>query len=238
MTGLSDSGRTERTDRAGRRGPLALLATAALGVALAGCMGSGATPQTLYVVDSPSASATASSTAAAPAPALATDTAVPTPTPTPAPTIGPAPPPGPCNASNLSLTIQGSGGIYWQGGGGHALATFALKNVGAATCTVKAKAQPLLLNGDDSILILGPAAGTSSTLTLAAGATLHTDIQTGNLCDAPTIVPPVRVAFMIPGGTGLVVAKPLSASDAGGIPPCLGDPSVYTGSIAMQPLAP
>jgi hypothetical protein len=103
---------------------------------------------------------------------------------------------------------------------------------------VKAKAQPLLLNGNDSVLILGAAAGSSSTLTIAPGGSLHTDVQTGNLCDAPPIVAPVRVAFMIPGGTGEVVATPLSPTDEGGVPPCLGDPSVYTGSIEMQPWAP
>jgi hypothetical protein len=136
------------------------------------------------------------------------------------------------------VTIQGSGGIYWQGGSGHALATFLLKNTGPVACLVKAKDQPLLLNGDDSVLILGAGAGPSAYLALAPGGILHADVQTGNLCNAPAIVAPVRVAFMMPGGTGLVVATPLTSSDTGGIPPCLGDPSIYTGSIEMQPWAP
>jgi hypothetical protein len=121
---------------------------------------------------------------------------------------------------------------------GHVMATFHLKNNGPIACTVKAKDQPLLLNGNDTILINGPAAGSSATLTLAPGGTLSTDVQTGNLCDAPAIVAPVRVAFMMPGGTGEVVATPLSPTDEGGIPSYMGDPSVYSGSIDMQPWAP
>jgi hypothetical protein len=136
------------------------------------------------------------------------------------------------------INIQGSSGIYWQGGGGHKLATFVLKNNGSLACTVKAKDQLLLLNGDGSTLILGAAAGTSATLTLAAHGSVHADVQTGNLCDAPAIVAPVKVAFMMGGGTGLVEATPLSSSDVGGVPPCLGDPSIYTGSIEAQPWAP
>jgi hypothetical protein len=102
---------------------------------------------------------------------------------------------------------------------------------------IKAKAQALLLNGDDSILILGHAPGTSATLTIGPGAAVHADVQTGNFCDGPAIVAPVRVALMMPGGTGLIVAKPLSSSDTGGVPPCLGDPSIYSGSIDVQPWA-
>jgi hypothetical protein len=63
---------------------------------------------------------------------------------------------------------------------GHVMATFHLKNNGPIACTVKAKDQPLLLNGNDTILINGPAAGSSATLTLAPGGTLSTDVQTGN----------------------------------------------------------
>lgn len=220
------------------RGPTALLFSILVAAAVAGCSASSATPPVVFVTDSPTAVATTAATAT-PTP---TPTATPAATPTPAPTHTPISAPtltiGPCNASVLTITIQGTGGVYWQGGTGHELATFVLKNTGTVACTVKAKDQVLLLNSDDSVLILGPAAGTSATLTIPAGGVLHTDVQTGNLCDAPTPVPPVRVAFMMPGGTGLVVAKPLSPTDAGGVPPCLGDPSVYTGSISMQPWAP
>jgi hypothetical protein len=201
-----------------------LLISIAIGAVVAACSGATATPQTIYTSRPPTPTP-----AATPTP---TPTATPTPAPTPAPTIGP------CNPSNLALAIKATSGIYWQGGGGHMMATFVLKNNGAVACTVKAKDQPLLLNGDGSILILGPAAGTSATLTVASHGTVQADVQTGNLCDAPAIVAPVKVAFMIGDGVGLVQATPLSSSDTGGVPPCLGDNTVYSGSIDAQPWAP
>jgi hypothetical protein len=96
----------------------------------------------------------------------------------------------------------------------------------------------MLLNGDGSVLILGLAAGASATLTLAPSGTLKAIVQTGNLCNSPTILAPVKVGFMEPGSTGLVVAQPLSPSDVGGVPGCLGDPSITSGSIEMQPWSP
>ena len=242
MIGFVSSGRTGQREREVRRqrevrhGPVALLVAAALGVALAGCTGSGATPQVVYITPGPaSGGVDASSSVAASVTAAPSATQAPTLAPTFAATATPAP--GPCNASNLTATVQSSGGISWQSGAGHRMATFVLKNVGPVACNVKAKSQPLLLNGDDSILILGPAPGSSATLMLAPGGTVHTIVQTGNLCGAPTIIAPVKVAFMMPGGVGLVVATPLSASDEGGMPPCMGDPSTYSGSIDMQPWA-
>ena len=214
------------------------MASILLGAVVVGCTGSSVTPKTIYRTFPPTATPIASATVAATPtpPPPPTDTPAPKPTPTPKPT--PVPAAGPCNASVLALTIKATSGIYWQGGAGHAMATFVLKNNGSVACTIKAKNQPLFLNGNGSILILGLAAGTSSTIKLAVHGTVHADIQTGNLCDAPAIVAPTRVAFMMSGGTGLVVATALSASDEGGVPPCLGDPSVYSGSIAAQPWAP
>jgi len=214
-----------------RRAWLGVIGLLVVGLAAAACAGSAATPQTIYLTPAPSITPQiiyVTPTPAATADATATPTAAPTTAPTPKPTAGP------CNATALTVTIKGSGGIYWQGGSGHQMATFELKNNGATACLLKAKGQPLLLNGNDTILILGAAAGSPATLTLAPGGKVHADVQTGNLCDSPAAVAPVRVAFMMPGGTGLVVAAPLSPSDLGGIPPCLGDPSIYTGSIEMQ----
>jgi len=230
MTGFVGSDTSDRRTPSRRRGATAILASLAIGAVVAACSGAAVTPQTIYTSRPPT-----------PTP-VATPTPAPTPTPTPAPTQTPAPTPaptiGPCNASNLTLTIKATSGIYWQGGGGHQLATFVLKNNGAVACHVKAKNQPLLLNGDGSILILGAAAGTSATLTVASHGTIHTDVQTGNLCDAPAIVAPVKVAFMMGGGVGLVMATPLSSSDTGGVPSCLGDNTVYSGSIDSQTWAP
>lgn len=241
MTGFVRWDRPGRRERANSGGPKALLAGIALGVAVAGCSGSSATPPIIYITPTPAptpvATPTPELTLAPTATPTATPTAAPTPTPTHTPAPTPTPAPGPCNATYLALTIQSSGGISWQGGAGHELATFQLKNIGTVACTIKAKGQPLLLNGDDSILILGHAPGTSATLTIGPGATVHADVQTGNFCDGPAIVAPVRMAFMMPGGTGLIVAKPVSSTDAGGVPPCLADPSIYSGSIDAQPWA-
>lgn len=238
MTGFVSIDRAAGRRLVGRRGAIALLASVVLGAVVAGCSGASITPETIYRTVPPTATPITISTvevapAATPAP---TDTPAPTPTPTPKPT--PAPAIGACNASNLSLTIKGTSGIYWQGGGGHQMATFILKNNGSVACNVKAQNQPLFLNGNGSILILGAAAGTSSTLKIAAHGSVHADVQTGNLCNAPAIVAPTKVAFMMAGGTGLVMATPLSSSDEGGVPPCLGDPSIYSGSIEAQPWAP
>ena len=242
MTGFVRRDRPGRRERAHSGGPKALLAGIALGVAVAGCSGSSATPPIIYITPTPAptpvATPTSELTLAPTATPTAPPTAAPTPTPTHTPAPTPTPAPGPCNATYLALTIQSSGGISWQGGAGHELATFQLKNIGTVACTIKAKGQPLLLNGDDSILILGKGAPTSTTLTVAPGGTLRTQVQTGNFCGGPAIVAPVRVAFMVPGGTGLVVATPPTPTDTGGVPPCLGDPGVYSGSVEMQPWAP
>jgi hypothetical protein len=237
MTGFVNRERAAGLTHAGRRVRIALLASIALGAAVAGCMGAGATAPIIYLTYPPTAAPPATATPTATASPTPTPTPTPVPTPTPTPPPGPTPTPGPCNSSKLAVTIQSSGGLYWQGGGGHAMATFQMKNTGTVACTIKAKNQAVLLNGDDSILIHGPAAGTSATLKLAPGGSVHTMVQTGNLCDAPAIVPPVRVAFEIPG-TGEVVATPLSPTDEGGVPSCMGDPSVYSGSIDMQPWTP
>jgi hypothetical protein len=118
------------------------------------------------------------------------------------------------------------------------MATLILKNTGAVACNIKAKSQPLLLNGDGSVLVLGAAAGTSTTLKIVPGGKIHADVQTGNVCGLPAIIDPVKVGFMFGGGTGLVVATPLSSTDEGALPSCMGDPSIYSGSIEVQPWAP
>jgi len=234
MTGFVRSDRPAGRERIGRGGPRALLAGIALSVVVGGCSGSSATPPIIYITPTPAPTPVATPTLEATVAPTATPTAAPTHTPAPTPVPTPVPTPGPCNATYLALTIQSSGGLNWQSGAGHQTATFQLKNTGAVACTIKAKGQPLLLNGDDSILILGHAPGTSATLTIGPGASVHADVQTGNFCDGPAIVAPVRVAFMMPGGTGLIVAKPVSSSDTGGVPPCLADPSIYSGSIDTQ----
>jgi hypothetical protein len=219
--------------RGTRKSVAAVFMAASLGAAIAGCSGASAnpTPPTVYVflTATPKPSATPTATPAATATPAPTASPTPTPTPTPAPVA--------CIASNLTISVQVSGGIAWQSGAGHRMATLILKNTGAVACNIKAKSQPLLLNGDGSVLVLGASPGASSTLKMVPGGKIHADVQTGNACGLPAIIDPVKVGFMF-GGTGLVVVTPLSSTDEGALPSCMGDPSVYSGSIDVQPWAP
>jgi Protein of unknown function (DUF4232) len=238
MAGVDLLGGHDRRMRSIGKTVAALVAAAALGGVAGGCSGGAAeTPPIVYVYTTPTPEPSATLTPSG----LTTPTPTPTPssTATPSPTPKPTPTPAPvaCIASNLSITVQASSGIYWQSGAGHRLATLILKNNGSVACSIKPKTQPLMLNGDDSVLVVGPAAATSTAIKVAPGGKLHADVQTGNAYDLPTIVDPIKVAFMIPGGTGLVIATPLSSSDEGALPPCLGDPGIYSGSIDVQPWA-
>jgi hypothetical protein len=220
--------------RFGRALPLALGAVV-LAASLAACGGSSAT--LTHVPDGGSdvngtqiPTATATAATANPTP-TAPATPTPEPTPSPSPTIGP------CSPVDISIDITADSGTYWQGPAGHRGAKFTLTNTGSVDCIVKAKAQPLLLNGDGAVLITGAAAGTSASTTVAAGSTLATEVQTGNLCHAPTISAPVRVAFVLPG-IGTVISTTASPTDTGALPPCLGDPAVKRGDISMTVWAP
>jgi hypothetical protein len=200
---------------AGRRYLMVSLASLATAALLVGCGGSSETPQKIYVTPSP------------------TPTPIETPTPTATPEPTPTPTPGPCNGAELKITIQKDGSFYWQSGAGHKMATLALKNTGSTACIVKAKSQPLLMNGDGVVLMTGAAPGSSASLTLPPGGVLKTSVQTGNLCANPPIAAPVRVAFILPG-TGLVIAEAPTPTDTDGVPGCLGDPSVPSGDISAQ----
>jgi hypothetical protein len=129
------------------------------------------------------------------------------------------------------------GGLAWQSGTGHEMATFQLKNTSSASCVIASKSQPLLLNGNSAILISGAAPGSSPMLMLAPNATMMASVQTSNLCAAPPIVAPVQVGFVMPG-TGLVIAAPASPTDLGGVPSCMGDNTVPAGDIEMTSWAP
>ena len=222
---------TER--RVARSASIGLIAALVLGAALAGCAGATKTPVVVFVTPTPPPTPTPS-----PTPEI---TPGPTPTKTPTPTKVPTPKPpptvGPCYGGGLKISILVSGGVAWQSGTGHEMATFDLKNTGSAPCLIKSKSQPLLLNGDDSILITGPDPGSVPNLMLAAGATLRASVQTSNLCAAPPIVAPVRVAFVI-SGTGMVTADAASPTDLAGVPPCLADNTVPAGEIQMTSWAP
>ena len=220
--------RRSRERRAARSASLGLIAMLVLGAALAGCAGATKTPRVLPFV-TPTPTATPSPTP--------TPTPTPSPTPTPPPTPKPSPTIGPCYGADLQITMTLQGGLAWQSGSGHEMATFQLENAGSTPCLIASKSQPLLLNGDNSILSSGAAPGSSPQLMLAPNATLLASVQTSNLCAAPPIVAPVRVAFVMPG-TGMVTANAASPTDLGGVPSCLGDNTVPAGEIEMNSWAP
>jgi len=217
--------------RSGRALPVAL-GVVLLAAALAACGGSSAT--LMQVQSQPLGNQTQAPTGTA---AFVNATPTGPATPTPPPTPSPSPTMGPCSAVDVSIGITVDQGVYWQGAAGHRAAKFKLTNDGSAGCIVKAKSQPLLLNGDGGVLITGAAAGSSASLTVSAGSSISTQVQTGNLCHAATIVAPVRVAFVLPG-IGTVIATTGSPTDTGAIPPCLGDPGVNSGDITMTLWAP
>jgi hypothetical protein len=93
-------------------------------------------------------------------------------------------------------------------------------------------ARPQLVEGHGAVLIDGTVPGPSALLVVGAGELLKTLVQDGNYC-GPTPTAPVSVAFVLVGGTGRVVALPVSATDTAGVPPCLGAPG-SAGDIAMQ----
>jgi hypothetical protein len=218
--------------RSGRAAVPVTIGAVALAVVLAACGGSSAT--LIQVQIQPLGNETQAPTATATfvnATPTGLTTAAPPPTPSPSPTIGP------CSPVAISIDITANSSTYGQGAAGQRSARFTLTNSGSTDCIVRAKSQPLLLNGDGGTLITGAAAGTSASLTVAAGASLTTQVQTGNLCHAPTIVAPVRVAFVMPG-IETEIATTATATDTGAIPTCLGDPAVASGDISMTVWAP
>jgi len=214
-------------NRAGR-GRLVTFGALALAIALAGCGGSSDNVPTAGQTR-PTATATATTNSA-----IATSTPTDLATPTAEPTPSPIPTVGPCSATDVAIAITADSGTYWQGAASSKDAKFTLTNAGSVDCTVQAKAQPLLLNGDGGVLITGAAAGTSDAVTVAAGASVSAEVQTGNLCHAPTIVAPVRVAFALPR-IGTIVATTASPTDEGAVPSCDGNPAVKSGNISMTP---
>ena len=146
----------------------------------------------------------------------------PTDAPTPVPTIGF------CTQADIALRIHD-----WQGAAGHRIATLDLRNIGGASCTWPVLDQPQLVDGSGAILINGAAAAPGEVLTLAPGDRLSTLVQDGNYCRQNPMAP-VTVAFVLPGGSGRVIADPVSQTDLDGVPPCNGSAG-SPGDIEMQP---
>jgi hypothetical protein len=196
-----------------------------IGLVVAGC-GATATPvpPPSLAVASPSPVASAAPSAS---PAVSPSPA-PSPSPSPAPSATPAI--GACAPATLVARIT-----LWEGAAGQRIAHVELTNTGPA-CTLRAMDQPQLVEGHGAVIINGTVPATSALLAVGAGGLLKTLVQAGNYC-GPAPTAPVSVAFVLAGGTGRVVALPVSATDTSGVPPCLGAPG-SAGSIEMHPWAP
>ena len=146
----------------------------------------------------------------------------PTAVPTPAPAVGL------CLPSDVAARIT-----TWDGATGHRIATVELRNAGSSSCLWPTLDQPQLVDGNGIILISGAVAAAGDALNLAPGDVVTTLVQDGNYC-RQTPVAPVTVAFVMPGGTGRVVATPVSSTDLDGVPPCTGSTG-SPGDIEMHP---
>lgn len=174
--------------------------------------------------------------AASPTPQT-TITAQVSPTASPEVTIGATPSPASVpSGTRLCLPPSVSARITtWEGAAGSRIATVKLQNVAPTDCLWPTLDQPQLVDGSGAILIDGAVAPAGTVLTLAPGDVVTALVRDSNYCrQAP--VAPVTVAFVLPGGTGRVVAAPVSATDSSGVPPCNGAAG-SPGKIEMQPWA-
>lgn len=166
-------------------------------------------------------------------PSTAAPTSVATePAPPSAVTLTPSPGGSIAASLCLALSVQVTS---WTGATGHRIATVELQNLGPDPCTLPALMQPQLVDGNGAVLIDVSPPGVSEAMTVASGGVLRTMVQDSNYC-GPAPVPPVSIAFLIPG-LPRVVASPLTSTDTSGLPPCLGLPG-SAGTVEMQPWAP
>lgn len=200
------------SDMGAHRPPISLLIVLALGSLLGGC-GLFVGPQSS--TPPPTASPTPSPTPGE------------TPSPTATPTATGSPPLAVCDPATLAARIT-----QWDGAAGHRIATVELTSIGVVPCTIRALAQPQLVDGQGTVLIDGAPPAPSALLTLDPGVVLTTLVQDSNYC-GPAPAPPVTVAFTLAGGAGRIVAAPLTPTDTSGVPPCLGPGS--PGTIEMRP---
>lgn len=144
-----------------------------------------------------------------------------------APAVAAVPVPA-CVAGNLSARIAS-----WQGAAGSRIADVRIVNTSFAPCYLRNFPRVRLVGANGAVMINGAAASTTAaTHVLPALGFLRTEASASNYC-GPAFAKPVTLAFVLPGTLGRVVAIPVSPTDAGGVPPCLGAPG-STGHISMH----
>ena len=133
-----------------------------------------------------------------------------------------------CHASQLSARI-----IDWQGAAGSRIADVRLYNTSFGSCYVRNFPQVRLVSGTGHSLIAGHSPSSAGAPhTIAPLHYLRTMVQTSNYCGG-SFTTPVTLTFTLTGTLGRVVAIPVSTTDDGGVPSCLGAPG-SAGSISMH----
>jgi hypothetical protein len=133
-----------------------------------------------------------------------------------------------CIAGNLSARIAS-----WQGAAGSRIADVRIVNTSFTPCLLRSYQRVRLVSAHGTVMINGAAASTTGvTHLLAPLGFLRTEVSDTNYC-GPAFVKPATLAFVLPGTAGRVVAMPVSATDTGGVPPCLGAPG-SAGHISMH----
>jgi hypothetical protein len=124
-----------------------------------------------------------------------------------------------CTAHQLSARIAS-----WQGAAGSRIADIRLINTSFMACKIRNFPKVQLVSSHGVVMINGSAASTTGAFhTLAPLGFLKTEAATSNYC-GPAFTKPVTLALTLPALLGRVVAIPVSPTDAGGVPPCLGSP--------------
>jgi hypothetical protein len=129
-------------------------------------------------------------------------------------------PAGPCLATQLSAQMSD-----WDAGLGSRFNTVHVTNDSAVACVLQGTPQSQLIDGTGRVLLSSGAATVHPSdprVVIAAGATGHIDLRTGNYCGAAA-TNPIRIVLRLPSGGGRLVASPSAGgSTTTDLPPCNG----------------
>jgi hypothetical protein len=184
----------------------------------------------------PLASPPAASAPVASAPVETPPAATPVPTSAPTPTPPAETPPAATPTANAVATCDPANLVaritLWEGAAGSRIAHVEVTNSGTTKCLLETTERASLFDGNGTVLIRGTTPATVQELTLPAGATATTLVETSNYC-GPDPVAPVTVHFRMSTGDQFV-ASPVDPTDAT-VPPCNG--AAQPASIDMHPWA-
>ena len=130
-----------------------------------------------------------------------------------------------CTADMVTATVG-----QWEGAAGQRIGTVTVTNSAAKACRLSSTIRPSLIDRNGRDLIVGKAA-TLQPITIPAGGSVQTLVQTGNYC-GPTAQEPAAVALLFTGER--VIARPVAGDSSSGVPPCMGEAGP-TDDITIQP---